>query len=349
MKITIADVARRAGVSAGTVDRVLHGRGEVSAVSAQKVNKALEELKFKPNVYASMLASRQSCVIAALLPSFSKGSYWEQIYNGYCLGAGQMASLDVRLNYFFFDASDVNSFRAACDRLLASEPSAVCLSPIFKTESLAFVGELHEKGVPYIYVDTKMEDPNYFAFLGMPMYQSGYLCAAVITSSKNPEDVGRIALVGIERNRQQQSDPTVARREGFIDFIESNYPQCEVLQFDVSGSDADACDRTLDEFFAANPDVRNIVMLNSRIHLLGRWLSQHPCPGRRVVGFDSLEMNQDLLRAGQIDVLISQKTIEQAYRAVNLLVEYLIMKKVPPKRDLYLHIDILTRFNIENY
>ena len=52
-KVTINDVARAAGVSKGTVDRVLHNRGEVSAKSREKVLKVIEELGFKPNLYAS--------------------------------------------------------------------------------------------------------------------------------------------------------------------------------------------------------------------------------------------------------------------------------------------------------
>ena len=43
-KVTIIDVARKAGVSKGTVDRVVHNRGEVSRKSAEKVRKAIEEL-----------------------------------------------------------------------------------------------------------------------------------------------------------------------------------------------------------------------------------------------------------------------------------------------------------------
>ena len=41
-KVTINDVARVAGVSKGTVDRVLHNRGEVSAKSKDKVLKVIE-------------------------------------------------------------------------------------------------------------------------------------------------------------------------------------------------------------------------------------------------------------------------------------------------------------------
>ena len=58
--ITISDVARAAGVTNGTVDRVLHERGEVSKKTREKVLRVIEELGYQPNVYASMLAKNKS-------------------------------------------------------------------------------------------------------------------------------------------------------------------------------------------------------------------------------------------------------------------------------------------------
>lgn len=58
-KITIADVAKLAGVSKGTVDRVLHDRGGVSRKSMEKIRQVIDELGYEPNVYASMLATRK--------------------------------------------------------------------------------------------------------------------------------------------------------------------------------------------------------------------------------------------------------------------------------------------------
>ena len=59
-KIRIKDIARLANVSTGTVDRVLHNRGEVSAKSREKVEKVLKEINYQPNIYASALASKKS-------------------------------------------------------------------------------------------------------------------------------------------------------------------------------------------------------------------------------------------------------------------------------------------------
>lgn len=52
-KIRIKDIAERAGVSVGTVDRVLHDRPNVSKPAREKVEQALKEMNYQPNMYAS--------------------------------------------------------------------------------------------------------------------------------------------------------------------------------------------------------------------------------------------------------------------------------------------------------
>ena len=47
-KVTIKDVAQLAGVSKGTVDRVIHNRGEVSAESFRKVQEVVRKIDYKP-------------------------------------------------------------------------------------------------------------------------------------------------------------------------------------------------------------------------------------------------------------------------------------------------------------
>ena len=47
------------GVSAGTVDRVLHNRGDVSVSSREKVQKVLDEIDYHPNMFAIGLAAKK--------------------------------------------------------------------------------------------------------------------------------------------------------------------------------------------------------------------------------------------------------------------------------------------------
>ena len=55
-KIRIKDIAEQAGVSVGTVDRVLHNRPNVSEIARKKVEEVLDSINYKPNMYASALA-----------------------------------------------------------------------------------------------------------------------------------------------------------------------------------------------------------------------------------------------------------------------------------------------------
>ena len=58
-KYTIKDIATLAGVSKGTVDRVLHNRGKVSEEALDKVNKILKEIDFQPNPIARNLKNNK--------------------------------------------------------------------------------------------------------------------------------------------------------------------------------------------------------------------------------------------------------------------------------------------------
>lgn len=348
-KITIIDVARRAGVSKGTVDRVLHNRGEVSPASAEKVRKAIEELHYEPNLHASLLALRHDRTIVLLLPRFEKGEYWEKIHDGFVRGGEDVANMGIRTEVFLYDQYSPESFREACGKVLGIHPDGVVLPPLFHMETIDFVGRLNEDGVPYAYVDSKVEDDNYLAYFGMPMYKSGHLCAFLMTDRCAPSEVDEIAVIRIMRDKNRQSDPTVSRRAGFVDYISAKFHSCRIYNVFIDPSDSRAVDETLDKFFSEHPGIRYVVMFNSRIHLLGRYLVSHPMPGRRVIGFDDLEKNLDMLKAGLVDVLISHHSETQSRLAVAALADFIILHKAPVRRDNYLHMDILTRFNEENY
>ena len=81
-KIRIKDIAERAGVSVGTVDRVLHNRPNVSPKALEKVNKALEEMDYKPNMYASALAYNKQYTFYCIIPKHASEAYWEEIEEG---------------------------------------------------------------------------------------------------------------------------------------------------------------------------------------------------------------------------------------------------------------------------
>ena len=90
-------------------------------------------------------------------------------------------------------------------------------------------------------------------------------------------------------------------------------------------------------------------MFNSRMHLIADFLGKHPVKGRRVIGFDNLDRNIAMLKEGVLDIIIAQHARGQSREAVRILSDHILKHKQPAVRDTYIHMDILTRLNIENY
>ena len=340
------DIARLTGLSKGTVDRVLHNRGEVSKKSREKVMEAVRELGYQPDLNASILARREVHTIALLVPSDEKGSFWELALSSLGTVRENLLPMRIRIEHFSYDQYSEESFHEACRRMLDSDPSAVVIAPMFRAETLSLVGTLKDRGIPYVFIDSKLEIEGYAAYFGMPMYKSGYLCADLLTGGKEVSDV---LMVRVHRDKERQSDPTVNRRAGFMDYILQNCPACTLHSRFIDPADPEVTLATLEAFFAEHPNVRHIVMFNSRVHLLLPYLTAHPDRERRVIGFDNLEANISALRHGYVTMLIGQHPDEQVGLAIQALAELIVFGRQPARRDNFMHMDILTRYNIEDY
>ncbi|MGM9736399.1 MAG: substrate-binding domain-containing protein [Candidatus Cryptobacteroides sp.] len=345
-KITINDVAKAAGVSKGTVDRVLHERGEVSQKSRERVLRVIDELGFKPNLYASLLATRKELVIYCLIPEYFTGEFWSLTDKGIQEASENVARYGVRVEPVRYDQYNLESFQEACNSILDNPPSGILVAPMFRTQTLQFVKELSKLGIPYMYIDSKIEDDNYLAYFGMPMYQSGYLCADILSIG---QELKKVYIVRIARDKRGLSDPTVTRRTGFLDYMAEHCPDAEIVNVFINPIDRDEMDATLDQTIGRDAGHKNIVMFNSRVHLVADYLSRRGIKDCRVVGFDVLDRNLAALRAGSVQVLIAQHTDKQTVAAVNAMVDYLLLGKPVSQKDNYTQMDILNRLNCDYY
>ncbi|MDD3788954.1 MAG: LacI family DNA-binding transcriptional regulator, partial [Petrimonas sp.] len=67
-KVRIKDIAEKAGVSTGTVDRILHNRGNVSEKARKAVDKVLKEWEYSPNLHLSGLSLKKIYRIVITTP-----------------------------------------------------------------------------------------------------------------------------------------------------------------------------------------------------------------------------------------------------------------------------------------
>lgn len=79
--VTLADVAKRAGVSAMTVSRVVNDRYGVSEPTRERVERAIQELGYRPNTLARGLRANNSSTLGLLVPDITN-PYFPEIVRG---------------------------------------------------------------------------------------------------------------------------------------------------------------------------------------------------------------------------------------------------------------------------
>ena len=106
---TITDVADKAGVSISTVSRVLNQSAPVSKVKENSVLKAIEELNFRPQAAARVLAKQQTNTIGLLLPVIS-GDFFASMLRGIERGVME-GDYDLLIHSTFMEAKPDVVFR----------------------------------------------------------------------------------------------------------------------------------------------------------------------------------------------------------------------------------------------
>ncbi len=90
MARTIHEIARLAGVSTGTVSRVLNNRPKVNAETRERVQKIVEQFDYRPSAVARGLQGRKTGAIMLVVPSLEDSYYLRSInrFNALCREAG---------------------------------------------------------------------------------------------------------------------------------------------------------------------------------------------------------------------------------------------------------------------
>ncbi|MBK6931879.1 MAG: LacI family DNA-binding transcriptional regulator [Saprospirales bacterium] len=149
-RIRIKDIAEKAGVSLGTVDRVLHNRGHVAAEVRAKVLRVVEELGYEPNIMASRLAaSGRPTRISALIPNPDADPFWRQPCQGILRAAKAVEHYSVEVQIHPFDLFDPHSFSREARKLLDRHPDGVVVPALFLLEATRFLDNCHREHLPY--------------------------------------------------------------------------------------------------------------------------------------------------------------------------------------------------------
>lgn len=346
-RVRIKDIAIAAGVSTGTVDRVIHNRGNVDPIVKKRVKEVMQLLNYRPNIMASTLANNKVVKITALLPNFKNDAFWEAPIRGIqkAMAANQHFSLDIA--YFYFKENKVQSFVEVAKEILANPPDALILAPIFKKEAENFLQALTDKAIPFILINTQLPAVNSTCYIGQDSYQSGLLAARLI-SNRQPKQATYLLLHLEQEERTANATHIYQKEAGFYDYFTDLQPEHLVVkrafsEAEPSTSLAQFIKNVLTEF----PKPTGIFISTSKTYQLiehaGALLKN-----TIIIGFDLLPKNIAYLKTGKIDYLINQNPERQGFLAITNLIDALLLKKIVEPIQ-YLPLDIVVKENVDYY
>lgn len=343
--ITIKDIARLSGVSAGTVDRVLHGRGRVSDDALKKVNKVLEEIDYKPNLIARTLGSNKTYRIAALIPNPEQDPYWAQSQAGIKKAENEWAHYSVNVELFPFNLYDRSSLKSVAEAVFNAKPDGILIAPIFYNEILPFFELFKTDNIPYVFFNTNIQDTDSLCFIGQNLYQSGRVGAELMHLGRHVS--GSLAIIHINEDIHNSIHLSEKER-GFREYFKEMNATFEIKTLNLGNPDDPAFGNQLSGILQ-DPGLKGIFVTTSKgSYLVASHLEKNKREEVMLVGYDILEENLQHLRSGVIDFLINQNPKRQAFLGVSYLAENLVFKRRVLATDL-LPLEVITRENLQSY
>ncbi len=344
--IRIKDIAEQAGVSIGTIDRVLHGRGEVSEETREKVLLIVKKLNYKPNIIASALATRENIRIAVFLPkAISDEAYWKKPRLGVEKAMEETRQYGIEIKFFQFDIFDKKSFIQEAEELVKWNPQGAIIAPIYYRESVSLIANLQERSIPYVFIDSNIPNQSQLSYIGQDSFQSGYLSARLLDLCI-PE---RTTILII--NFAQEVDNLNhlrQREEGFRSYFKNNdlTEQKKLVSLTLEDVEDDHFMANLTLLLKEDQAIRGIFVTSSKVYRIARLLEKTGKSKIRIVGYDLIPKNITYLKKDLIDFLINQRPEEQGYKAFYALFDHLINRKSVEGMNLT-PIDIITKENID--
>ena len=345
--IRIKDIAARAGVSVGTVDRVLHGRPNVSQSAREKVEKALEEMDYQPNVYASALAYNKDYTFYCIIPLHESEAYWDEVEEGVRADIARRRDFHLSIKMVYYERFNDDSFQKASNECLNSKPDGVIVVPARLELTQKFTQKLTDQGTPFILLDSYLPDLKPLAFFGQDSFQSGYFAARMLMLIAREEK--EIMLMKQLKDGHIGSKQQNNRETGFRHYMRDHFPKVKITEVNLPlDGKREEFAAILETFFTEHPHVHHCITFNSKAHLVGEFLLRTNRRNVQIMGYDMVPKNAECVRQGSISFLIAQHAYMQGYSCVETLFQAIVLRKeVTPVN--YMPIELLTRENIEFY
>jgi LacI family transcriptional regulator len=313
-RTTLQDVARTAGVSLATVDRVLNRRPGVHAETAERVQQAIERLKYRPDRFAARLARGRDHRFQFILPT-GNNAFMRALEERVRTTAEYVAAERVRVGVTHVDVFDGDVLAMALDRL-QGEVDGVALVALDHPSVCAAIDDLVNAGVTVVTLVSDAPRSRRAHYVGIDNTAAGRTAGTLLGRFL----AGRSGKVGLIAGSIALRDH-IERQIGFEQVIARDFPALQLLPIREGRDDDNRVEALATSLIAEHSDLVGIYNVGAGN---GGIVAALEASGRsRDVVFIAHELTafsrRHLIR-GTIDAVINQDPGHEARSATRLLI-----------------------------
>ena len=339
---TMKQIAQLAGVSRGTVDRVLNNRGIVSEATAQKVREIAQSLQYVPSRAAKSLAAlKHNIHLGYILPSIQRNPFFGQVADGIRKKAAELAEYGVIVDVLYHDFSVPEQQEQLLNEMVEKGVDGIVICG-FNTENITKkIRELQELHIPIITVNSDIPNSGRMAYVGSDHIRAGRTAANLMSMI-----TGGNAQVGIllgSHNMHCHSE----RVKGFLSYIKDFAPGIHVVDILENNDDDFKSFSAVQELLCRTPPIDALFLASAGVYGACRAVELTETAHKpKIISYDCVPSTATMLQKGVISATICQMPEYQGSKPLDILFNYICMGMSPSREYYYTSPEIRIKENL---
>lgn len=314
MRSTVNDIAREAGVSLATVDRVLNARPGVRDKTIRAVQDAIDRLGYVRDVAAANLARSRRYRIGFVLPD-SPSQFTQTIVGALQTAAALAAATRTEIHLFRFPEEDPHALAAILATLPEQDFAGVALmapeTPVLRDA----IRTLQASGLSVVALVSDLPNTEREHFVGIDNRAAGRTAGVLMGRFLHPGQTKVMVLAQSMLLRE-----SIERRLGFDEVMLRDFPHVSVLQTLESHGAPQLLRQVMAEMLSHSPDIGGIYLLGSGHRTLTQVLKERGLAGNIVVvGHELTPHTTEALLEGSMAAVITQNVGHLVRSALRVL------------------------------
>ena len=328
MRVTITNIAEVAGVSRGTVDKVIHNRAGVSDAVRAHVQHVIEELDYHPNRIARALKQNEKRLCFVVFLPDLENPFFSNIKRGMDEALARLSDYNIEIQYYYFDeAKQLDALIEQLHALDISQISGLALRGVDNPVVIEKLNAFSSLGLPIVLFDSDIRSVSRLCFIGENHLHSGRMAASLLGKCMGRK--GQVAVI----TGSFEFEGHRLRMQGFEDVVKERFPHIEIVTC-VEAQDQGAiayretC-RILDEY----PELKGIFVSAGRAVDVAKAMIEKNRSGQtHIVSYNATADIISLLDLGIVDFTLRLLPSRQGSLVIDTLFHYVFNHEVPPDR-----------------